>query len=370
MAASDTAAGILGMAGTGASIGSLVPGVGTLAGAAAGAAIGLGAALFDYFTSQGDDPATAMAKAQQYDSTFRATPAQLASRNFDPTMDAALAQGATAFGQSQNVAAQQQALADALRARAEGRGGPSVAELQLRQGFDRNAALASGLVASQRGISPGLAARLGANAQGTANAQAAQQAAILRAQEQQAAQAALAQALAAQRSGDLNQQQLAAGMFGSAGSLAGQQRGQDLQNQMEAQRLNAQVAQGNQDAQLRAAGLISAENRADRDANRDMLAAGLSAAGQAGAMNAAQGGNRPVDVPLSANGEPIRAAHGAMVPGRARMHGDHPKNDTVPAMLSPGEVVLPRSIVTAPDAPDRAAAFVAALLASKNRKAA
>lgn len=34
---------------------------------------------------------------------------------------------------------------------------------------------------------------------------------------------------------------------------------------------------------------------------------------------------------------------GGSVPGKAKVKGDSPKNDTVPAMLSPGEVVVPRS---------------------------
>ena len=36
---------------------------------------------------------------------------------------------------------------------------------------------------------------------------------------------------------------------------------------------------------------------------------------------------------------------GGVVPGQAKHPGDHPENDTVPTMLSPGEVVLPRSAV-------------------------
>jgi hypothetical protein len=36
---------------------------------------------------------------------------------------------------------------------------------------------------------------------------------------------------------------------------------------------------------------------------------------------------------------------GGVVPGKAKVPGDHPANDTVPTMLSPGEVVLPRSAV-------------------------
>lgn len=35
---------------------------------------------------------------------------------------------------------------------------------------------------------------------------------------------------------------------------------------------------------------------------------------------------------------------GGVVPGKAQVPGDHPANDTVPTMLSPGEVVIPRSV--------------------------
>ena len=36
--------------------------------------------------------------------------------------------------------------------------------------------------------------------------------------------------------------------------------------------------------------------------------------------------------------------YGGKVPGKSKVKGDSPKNDTVPVMLSPGEVVIPRSI--------------------------
>lgn len=35
---------------------------------------------------------------------------------------------------------------------------------------------------------------------------------------------------------------------------------------------------------------------------------------------------------------------GGEIPGQAKVPGDHPANDTVPAMLSPGEVVVPRTV--------------------------
>lgn len=54
--------------------------------------------------------------------------------------------------------------------------------------------------------------------------------------------------------------------------------------------------------------------------------------------NAAHGGMAPLDM-----------THGGDVPGEAKVPGDSPVNDTVHAKLSPGEVVLPRSVVQNPD---------------------
>lgn len=55
------------------------------------------------------------------------------------------------------------------------------------------------------------------------------------------------------------------------------------------------------------------------------------------------------------------AASGAEVPGNASVSGDSTKNDKVPAMLSPKEIVLPRSVTMSGDAPDKAAEFVKAI---------
>lgn len=52
---------------------------------------------------------------------------------------------------------------------------------------------------------------------------------------------------------------------------------------------------------------------------------------------------------------------GGKVPGKPKVFGDSEVNDTVPALLSPGEIVIPRSIAQSPDADRRAADFVAAV---------
>lgn len=52
---------------------------------------------------------------------------------------------------------------------------------------------------------------------------------------------------------------------------------------------------------------------------------------------------------------------GGPVPGRPQVFGDDSANDTVPAMLSPGEIVLPRSVTHAENPEAAAAAFVQAV---------
>ena len=49
---------------------------------------------------------------------------------------------------------------------------------------------------------------------------------------------------------------------------------------------------------------------------------------------------------------------GGEIDGRPIVPGDSPVNDKVPAMLSPGEIVLPRSVATHPNAPELAKEFV------------
>jgi len=65
--------------------------------------------------------------------------------------------------------------------------------------------------------------------------------------------------------------------------------------------------------------------------------------------------------PMMANGGSIFTADGG-VPGEASVKGDSKKNDKVPAMLSPGEIVIPRSIAQSPDAAKKSHDFVQHLM--------
>lgn len=74
-----------------------------------------------------------------------------------------------------------------------------------------------------------------------------------------------------------------------------------------------------------------------------------------GPAGAAAGNAAGSAVANNASDQPVYASHGMEVPGRPKVAGDSPLNDTVPARLSPGEVVIPR---TAAHSPNLAAEFV------------
>ena len=81
-------------------------------------------------------------------------------------------------------------------------------------------------------------------------------------------------------------------------------------------------------------------------------------------MMAAQGGIVPEDIHnfAMAIGQQVGSLNmqkGGKVPGIAPVPKDSAANDIVPAMLSPGEIVIPRSI--AKKSPEEVAQFIMAL---------
>ena len=66
---------------------------------------------------------------------------------------------------------------------------------------------------------------------------------------------------------------------------------------------------------------------------------------------------------LMSGGGEADARGGGPVPGKAKVRGDSPQNDTVSVKVSPGDGVIPRSIMQSPNAPALAAQFVAAIKA-------
>jgi hypothetical protein len=90
----------------------------------------------------------------------------------------------------------------------------------------------------------------------------------------------------------------------------------------------------------------------------------VGTAGDVGAAYMTGGASLAADAAANRNpqtkaygGEIESYLNGGVVDGKAKVRGNSPKNDTVPAVLSPGEVVLPRTISQNPQ-PDKVMAFL------------
>lgn len=215
--------------------------------------------------------------------------------------------------QQQQIYGQQQALAQALQAQMNGQG-PNPAQTQFQANQQSNLANSQGLIASQRGLNPALAARMGANQASNTNQQSALGSALLQQQQQLAATSNLGNLYGQLQQGNLGQQQL----YNQA-ALGTQQLGANIAGQ------NAEI-KGNITGSL------------------------LGAAGGVGAA--------------AATGS-AKKAHGGKIEGKAAVAGDSPQNDTVHTMLSPGEIVIPRS--KAHD-PEKAKEFIDHLLKGDGSK--
>lgn len=323
------------------------------------------------------------------------------------------------YANTQNAMAQQQAFLNAAQGQnglqnqsnvynqlsqvAQGQG-PNPAQAMLAQSTGANVANQAALMAGQRGA--------GANA-GLIARQAGMQGGAL--QQQAAGQGATMQA---------NQ---SLGALGQMGQVAGQQVG----NQQAALQGANQLALGQQSNLLGAAGAANNAAadvygsqaqmyQADQKRHGDMFGSLLNAAGAiaplafgpagglaTAALGSGGGAGRtgsnlspgladggmidpkkktvgsiigfpgfsagggvtpPANGPQSALGRALNMKAGGEVPGKPKVAGDDHKNDTVPAMLSPGEIVIPRSIAQGKDAPSKAAAFVEAVLAKSRLK--
>lgn len=226
----------------------------------------------------------------------------------------------------QGLQAQQQLLS-ALQLQAQG-GGPNPAAQALSNATGANVANQAALMAGQRGAS--------ANA-GLIGRQAAMQGAQI--QQDASGQAALMQA----------QQQLA------AQGMLGQQANQQVSQQGNALGALNQSAQGLQGMGLSAGANANnakvASNKPFMDVSANAIGGALGNAG-AGMINQALPQKK-------AQGGKVQGDESELIPG------DHEENDTVPTLLSPGEIVIPRSYASDPKA---AAAFAhaCALFAKKD----
>ncbi len=304
------------------------------------------------------------------------------------------------LGTQSNVLQQQQQLAQALQMQAQGQG-PNPAQAQLAQNTAANTANQAALMAGQRGsgANAGLLARQ-IGQQGAATQQASVgQAATLQAQQQIAAQQQLAQQqqamqqAATQQVGQyqnqisnygnqtLGAQNSAYGAIGAANQQAGA-------NQASVNQGNSAITGailGGLGGAFNGLGAAAMQGGGSKSASANSTGFG-SAGGNVNsfAQYAAHGGmimdehhkavaqifhpelfkenKKTEQVPQEdrfSYGGTANMKSGGKVAGKAKVSGDSPKNDTVPAMLSPGEVVIPKSVMESADPVKEAAAFVA-----------
>jgi hypothetical protein len=284
------------------------------------------------------------------------------------------AQQQNAYTSGQANLAQQNALANALLAQSQGQG-PNIAQQALQQNTAQGIRQQQGLMASQKGINPALAARQAALGGAEMQQQAAGQGALMQAQQQLAAQQAYQQQLGSIAGQNLD-------IYRTAGGLANQAV-------LGAQGINAGIASQNAQnntaammgllggaAQLGSAGIIGSS----MGGGGGSMAGGSSTAALAdGGMvpHYAKGGMAKLPSHLghiasiyhgySEGGVTQLKDKGGHVPGKPKVSGDSPKNDVVPAMLSPGEIVLPRTVVNAEEPEKEAAQFVAEELKKKGK---
>lgn len=140
--------------------------------------------------------------------------------------------------QQQMARGQQQGLANALQARVNGTGGPSVAEQQMNRGLNQNMSQAMAMMAAQRGQNAGGSMRQIANQRAMMGQQGVADAGVMRAQEQMGAENTLGQLLAGMRGQDI-------GVASGNAQLGMQQRqmNDDMTKYYMAQGLNLAQAQ-------------------------------------------------------------------------------------------------------------------------------
>lgn len=276
----------------------------------------------------------------------------------------------------QNVFNQQQALANQLQGLANGQG-PNPALAQLRQTTGQNIAAQNALMAGQRGASSnvGLLARQAAQQGAATQQQAVGQGAQLRANQQLAGIGALQQQQG--MLGNLSQGQVEQMIQNAnvSGGLANQNFGINQGALADFNRSNVGMQSNLNNVSGSLAGNVA-------NAQIGMIGQGINALGSAGILPFNKGGSVPqtkalqylISKKMAGGGmakKPVvgemLASQGKMVPGKASVSGDSLKNDTVPAMLSPGEIVIPRTIAQSPDASEKAARFVAAVKARKHK---
>lgn len=289
---------------------------------------------------------------------------------------------------NQNIAGQQ-ALIKALQSQANGTS-VNPAQAMLNQATNQNIKQNAGMISSQKGINPAQAIRQAGQNQAAMSQQAAGQAATMGAQQQ------------------INAQNQMANVYGQIGNQALSQQNIAQQGFYAPQSINAGTAATN--AKTNAAiigGGLQAGGAAMGLAHGGMVHENYADGGLIGApsldpmsnasrffneeasaaipeMNMGFGQHKKdfsgdADEPLVSGigggggggklGQSISSgpmSGGGKVPGKAPVKGDSYSNDIVDAKLSPGEIVIPRSIVNSKNPGEAAKAFVEQQLAKQS----
>lgn len=289
--------------------------------------------------------------------TFSAVEAPIDKQDFS----ADIQQGTNNFN---NNYINQGQLANALLAQSRGQG-PNIADLQLQNSLNQATQQGTGMIASQKGINPALATRMAAQQQAGMQQGAAGQAQLTRAQQQLAAQSALGS-----QYGQMSQEQLS--------NLGMLQNSQAQQNTAMINSRNAANQIGEQGAQQNTAFGQKIVGGVAQGVGSGMSSmAGGSSSGASGSSMSMLGAYDGGKIPHMSDGgmmdsiiklAPLAlmlAQKGGHVPGKAKISGDSPQNDTVPTMLSPGEIVIPR---TSAQNPEDAKNFVESIKDKKGKK--
>lgn len=328
---------------------------------------------------------------------FQATAPTINQQNFGN----AISQSQQGFNANQG---NQTALAQALQAQANGMG-PNPALNQLQQTTSQNVNQAASQAASTAGVNPALAARMAVDAGAQANQQAAGQAATLNAQQRLGAQGQLGGLY-----GQMGTQQLQ--NQGILQNAQAQQNNTITQGSLGAQGINSGVAQQNANTSGQIGGGILNGIGSFFGLAHGGVVPGFAGGGAVAPplfnMGYSQPGSNPYanaftnfgkalrgsfqptpegapaiptaddwaayagapgatlsDQNASMMGGPSALSRGGKVPGKPKVFGDSESNDTVPAMLSPGEIVIPR---TQSKDPDQAKEFIDHLMKSKGQE--
>lgn len=366
---------------------------------------------------------------------FNANLAPTQQTNYGDVIGSAATNSQLGNGQFNSNLQNEQNLAAQFAAEGRGQG-PNPAQNALNQATGTNVANTAALMAGQRGAGSnvGLIARQAANAGAGIQQQSAGQAATLQAQQAlnaQQNQAGLYGQVGNQITGEQGANNT---LFSAAANAQNSQNTGDINNYSMAQGINSQVAQNNANATNKTMGgllggassvlsllakggmvkgydnggmiqvpsfVTTPDSSGDSSMDGPMsfagkfLNSGSSSSGGGGGIGSALGGQAgaagfmskggavpamvsPGEEYLSPDKAKAVAAgkanplSGRKIPGKAKVKGDSYQNDTVPAKLKTGGVVIPRHIMESKDPANDAAKFVATVLARQGmrRKAA